>query len=68
MKGKEKQLEVRIARNVGSIYEIKYAGGGQVPDNLSGYYTKRVDAQRAIDTYVPARPKKKVKQNEQTNG
>jgi len=62
----ERNLEVRIARNKGSVYEIGYVGGGQTPDSLTGLYTKRASAQRDIDNYVPARPKK-VKQNGKTN-
>lgn len=63
----EKQLEVRIVPNRGSVYEIKYQGGGQVPDSLLGMYTTRVNAQRDIDNYIPARPKKKVTKDGKTN-
>lgn len=64
----EKTLEVRAAKNVGTLYEICYKGGGQVPTSLNGYYTTRKAAQYALDNYVPPRPKRKVKKDEQTNG
>ena len=62
----EKKLEVKIAQNKGSVYEIRYQGGGQTPDSLTGLYTTRANAQRDIDSYVPARPKK-VKKDGKTN-
>ena len=57
----EKQLEAREVPNRGTLYEIKYQGGGQVPDCLLGSYTSKASAQFDIDHYVPARPKKVAK-------
>jgi hypothetical protein len=33
-------------------FEVKYNGGGQRPESLTGYFTSSVEAQRAIDSYL----------------
>jgi len=59
-----KELKVRPVRAKGSVYEIYYEGGGQVPDALTGLYTKISNALQAIKFYTPPKAKKKVNKDE----
>ncbi len=53
-----KVLEVRKHRTISGLYEIVYAGGGQVPGALLGAFTKPAIAATAIDKHMAT---KKVK-------
>ena len=66
-----KQLIVRLKPNAGSMKEIAYEGGGQVPDCLSGAYNRIKAAEKAIADYVaekakPKREYRKSKSNAKT--
>lgn len=61
-----KQLKIQPVPQKGSVYQIRYEGGGQVPDKLNGLYTSKQTAQSAIDRYNLSKPKR-GKKNEQTN-
>ncbi len=39
----------------GFLVRVRYEGGGEVPEVLSGHYTSTAEAQKAIDTYIPTR-------------
>jgi hypothetical protein len=54
----KKELKFRSAGTMGSMIEIFYEGGGQVPEELTGLWTDRVRANNAIDLY---RIRKEVK-------
>lgn len=56
-----KKLNIRPATNKGSLYEVYYEGGGQVPGCLSGLYNRRSVAWAAVEKYVPPAPKKVTK-------
>jgi hypothetical protein len=49
---KEKKLIVELAENEGTLYKIRFEGGGQVPEFLSGKYTSYVEANRRIERYL----------------
>jgi|TARA_R110000824_G_scaffold193392_1_gene375803 hypothetical protein len=49
---KSKELKVRVATGKGSLREIYWEGGGEVPQVLNGLYTGIQDAQRDIVKYL----------------
>lgn len=49
-KGRTKELKIRTAKNT-CLFEIYFDEGGEVPAKLSGLYTCKDAAQRAIDAY-----------------
>lgn len=59
-----KELKVRYSVSRPNAYEVYYEGGGEVPDVLKGGYTSPALAQKAIDFYLQAKPKK-VKKGEE---
>ena len=62
-----KELKVRPVKAKGSVYEIYFEGGGQVPDTLKGLYTRISNAMQAIKYYTPPKTEKKVAKNESKN-
>lgn len=54
----EKQLLTRPVKGMGTMLEVYYEGGGEVPEALSGQYTSRSVADTAIKTYLSTRRKK----------
>lgn len=62
----KKELIVEIAPNQGTLYEIKYEGGGQVPEFLKGLYTSRVEANNRITQYLTT--EKRGAKNAKTTG
>lgn len=42
-------------------YRVRYNGGGQLPVELSGLYTSRKEADRAIAAYIPKKRVRKTK-------
>jgi len=40
---------------------VQYEGGGQLPKELSGYYTSKAIAQAAIAAYIPKKRVRKTK-------
>ncbi len=40
---------------------VHYEGGGQLPKELSGYYTSKAIAQAAIAAYIPKKRVRKTK-------
>jgi len=40
---------------------VQYEGGGQLPKELSGYYTSKAIAQAAIADYIPKKRVRKTK-------
>ena len=52
MAAKEKKLIVELSPNDGTLYVIKYEGGGQLPKFLEGKYTSYVEANRRIAQYL----------------
>ncbi|MBL4940479.1 MAG: hypothetical protein JKY81_02305 [Colwellia sp.] len=63
-----KELRVRVAANQGSMHEIYYEGGGQVPESLSGLYNKVTYALHAISQYKPVKRTKKDSKDGQKIG
>lgn len=51
MTTKTKELKIRRKQPY-VLYEIYYEGGGEVPQELQGSYTKEYVAQQRIDAYV----------------
>lgn len=47
-----KELKVRVAAGKGSLKEIYWEGGGEVPQVLTGLYTSLQDAQVSITKYM----------------
>ena len=47
-----KVLKMRAAQGKGSLREVYWEGGGEVPQTLSGLYTSVQEAQYAIDEYM----------------
>ena len=59
VKAKEpKQLLVRVSRRNGSLFEVYYDNGGELPKELTGQYTSTRIAKAAIDAYLAERDKK----------
>lgn len=54
MTTQKKELEIRMQPN-GNLYEIRYAGGGELPAALSGTYTSRRIARADIAAYLNKR-------------
>lgn len=52
---KKKELRVRQAPQSAPLYEVYFENGGELPGALTGRYTSRPDAQKAIDTYLMIR-------------
>jgi hypothetical protein len=47
-----KELKIRVTQGNGSLKDIYWEGGGEVPQALSGLYTGHIAAQVAIDKYL----------------
>lgn len=62
-----KEFKIDIVENDGSLYEIGFVGGGQVPQFLKGKYTSRTIAQQKINQYL-ATEKRGAKPNGKTTG
>lgn len=60
-----KEFKVEIADNEGTLYEIGFVGGGQVPEFLKGKYTTRNFAWQRIKQYL-ATEKRGAKPNGKT--
>lgn len=52
-----KDLTVKL--DLEGYFIIQFEGGGRLPDELSGIYTKRSFAQRDIDSYLKRKNKPK---------
>ena len=64
MKTKErKELKIRTAKE-SSLSEVYFENGGELPVELTGYFTSTTEAQRAIDTYNLKRDKKEAVKEE----
>lgn len=57
---KEKNLKIYRVKNSG-LYAIKFVGGGQLPDDLSGMYTSPALAEKAIEKFLEPKPKRTTK-------
>lgn len=53
-----KELKTRPVKGLGTMLEIFYEGGGEVPAALSGQYTSTSVAQTAITAYLSQRKEK----------
>lgn len=62
-----KELKVRTVPLKGSVYEVYYDGGGQVPEVLKGMYTSIRNALMAISYYTPPKKSKKEDKDGQKN-
>lgn len=51
----QKELKIRPVKGLGTMLEIYYEGGGEVPEILSGQYTASSVAQQAIKAYLEQR-------------
>lgn len=49
---KTKQLLTRTRANAGSMYEIYFENGGQLPGSLTGLYSSQLEAEKAITTHL----------------
>jgi hypothetical protein len=47
-----KELKMRVAAGKGSLREVYWEGGGEVPQALKGLYTSVQDAQVDINKYL----------------
>jgi hypothetical protein len=47
-----KLLKARWSADKASLVEVYYEGGGKLPEILSGAYTSKKDATKAIDLYL----------------
>lgn len=56
----DKELVVVSSDKSPMLFKIKYAGGGQLPDMLSGQYTSHHAAKSAIKKYLDVKPKRKA--------
>ncbi|QXN67704.1 hypothetical protein [Vibrio phage VP41s3] len=63
---KEKKLIVELVPNSGTLYSIRYEGGGQVPEFLKGEYTSYAEANRRITQYLTT--EKRGAKNAKTTG
>jgi hypothetical protein len=59
----EKELVVISSDVSPMLFKIKYAGGGQLPEMLSGQYTSFHNAKSAIQHYLLTRKPSKRKAN-----
>lgn len=50
-----KELKVRAVKGMGTMLEVYYEGGGEVPEILSGQYTSSSVANTAIKAYLEQR-------------
>lgn len=50
-----------IAYTDGFLVRIRFDGGGEVPEDLKGLYTSKLNAQEAIDAYLSTRRVRKPK-------
>lgn len=50
MAGQQKDIKIERCKD-GVNYYLMYEGGGELPKELSGLYTKQSIAQQAIDSY-----------------
>lgn len=46
-----RELEIRPVKLMPSLYEIRFANGGEVPKMLAGKWSSRSDAQRGINRF-----------------
>lgn len=51
----KKELRIRRSKNTPAMFEVYFEDGGQLPDVLSGKYTREGYAQEAIDKYLAGR-------------
>lgn len=63
----QKEFVIELAENQGTLYRIRFGGGGQVPHFLDGLYTSRPLAQQRIDQYLVTE-KRGAKPNGKTTG
>lgn len=54
--------ELEVVMDVEGYYKAQFKGGGQLPEELSGIFTKRTLAQAAIDSYLKKRDGEEVKE------
>lgn len=66
MAAKEKKLIVELVPNQGTLYVIKYEGGGQLPKFLEGEYTSYAEANQRIKQYLAT--EKRGARNAKTTG
>lgn len=66
MAAKEKKLIVELLPNEGTLYVIRYEGGGQLPQFLEGKYTSYAEANRRITQYLTT--EKRGAKNGKTTG
>ena len=57
MKYGEKEVEV-VASSKGYHYSLRFKTGGEMPEVLSGLYTSRMEALKAVEAYP--KPEKKA--------
>lgn len=51
--------ELRVEKvEASTLVRIAWTGGGEVPDDLKGFFTSRVEAERAIARWKSANPQK----------
>ena len=67
MAGKHKELVIHKPED-SNLYLIKFAGGGQLPEELNGGYTSPAIAQQAIDGYYQRSRKPKKVEETKVNG
>ena len=61
-----KELEI-VNLSGYNLFKIQFTSGGQLPDYMSGTYTKKEYAQKDIDTYLASKEKKSPSAKKQTN-
>lgn len=63
---KDKAFVVELVPNSGTLYKIRFEGGGQVPEYLKGEYTSHAEANNRIKQYLAT--EKRGAKNAKTTG
>ena len=50
-----------VVESTGFLYKLRWVGGGEMPQVLSGQYTSTKDAEEAKAAYLASKPKGKQK-------
>lgn len=60
--------QVKPYKEIPCHYVVATAGrGGKIPDVLSGMFTSKYLAKKAIDSYLLSKPKKEINNGEEVN-
>lgn len=60
-KGEDKVFEIKYSPY--HYWYVRLSGGGQLPEELSGHFSRELKAQEAINRYLEKRKPKRVKED-----